>query len=204
MSIDGYAAGPSQDLDNPLGVGGQKLHEWVFKTRTGLRMLGEQGGDEGIDDSFLANADDGIGATIMGRNMFGPIRGPWAGDWKGWWGNNPPYHTPVFVLTNHPRASITMEGGTIFPFVNDGIYAALEQAVEAADSKDIRLGGGVSTIRQYLREGLIDEMHLAVSPVLLGSGEDLLQGIDVPSLGYQLTEHVSTPNATHVVITKQN
>ena len=205
MSLDGYGAGPHQDLQNPLGLGGLALHEWAFPTRTFHQMLGDDGGTTGIDNDFLERGFEGIGAWIMGRNMFGPIRGDWPdNDWKGWWGNNPPYHTPVFVLTNHPRASITMEGGTIFHFVNDGIYAALEQAVEAADSKDIRLGGGVSTIRQYLREGLIDEMHLAVSPVLLGSGEDLLQGIDVPSLGYQLTEHVSTPNATHVVITKQN
>ncbi|MDX6712400.1 MAG: hypothetical protein QOH96_3416 [Blastocatellia bacterium] len=205
ISLDGYGAGPHQDLQNPLGLGGLALHEWAFPTRTFHQMLGDDGGTTGIDNDFLERGFEGIGAWIMGRNMFGPIRGDWPdNDWKGWWGNNPPYHTPVFVLTNHPRASITMEGGTIFHFVNDGIHAALEQAVEAADSKDIRLGGGVSTIRQYLREGLIDEMHLAVSPVLLGSGEDLLQGIDVPSLGYQLTEHVSTPNATHVVITKQN
>jgi dihydrofolate reductase len=205
ISLDGYGAGPHQDLQNPLGLGGLALHEWAFPTRTFHQMLGDEEGTTGIDNEFLERGFEGIGAWIMGRNMFGPIRGDWPdNDWKGWWGNNPPYHTPVFVLTNHPRASITMEGGTIFHFVNDGIHAALEQAVEAADSKDIRLGGGVSTIRQYLRERLIDEMHLAVSPVLLGSGEDLLQGIDVPSLGYQLTEHVSTPNATHVVITKQN
>jgi dihydrofolate reductase len=205
ISLDGYGAGPHQDLQNPLGLGGLALHEWAFPTRTFHQMLGDDGGTTGIGNDFLERGFEGIGAWIMGRNMFGPIRGDWPdNDWKGWWGNNPPYHTPVFVLTNHPRASITMEGGTIFHFVNDGIHAALEQAVEAADSKDIRLGGGVSTIRQYLREGLIDEMHLAVSPVLLGSGEDLLQGIDVPSLGYQLTEHVSTPNATHFIITKQN
>ena len=205
ISLDGYGAGPHQDLQNPLGLGGLALHEWAFPTRTFHQMLGDGEGTTGIDNEFLERGFEGIGAWIMGRNMFGPIRGDWPdNDWKGWWGNNPPYHTPVFVLTNHPRASITMEGGTIFHFVTDGIHAALEQAVEAADSKDIRLGGGVSTIRQYLREGLIDEMHLAVSPVLLGSGEDLLQGIDVPGLGYQLTEHVSTPNATHVVIQKLN
>jgi len=198
MSIDGYAAGPSQDLDNPLGVGGQKLHEWVFKTRTGLRMLGEQGGDEGIDDDFLAHADDGIGATIMGRNMFGPIRGPWAGDdWRGWWGDDPPYHHQVFVLTHHPHDPIPMQGGTTFNFVTDGIEAALSRAFAAADGLDVRLGGGASTVQQYLRAGLIDELNLAVVPIFLGSGERLFDHLDGGPTGYECVEMVSSPAVTH-------
>jgi len=204
ISLDGYGAGPNQDLDNPLGVGGMALHEWVFATRTFQQMLGKDGGTTGIDNDFAARGFGGIGAWILGRNMFGPVRGPWPDDnWKGWWGDNPPYHVPVFVLTNHPRPAITMSGGTTFHFVTDGIHAALEQAVAAANGQDIRLGGGVATIREYLRAGLIDEMHLAISPVLVGSGENLLEGIDLPNLGYQCTEHVPTPNATHVVFTKR-
>jgi dihydrofolate reductase len=202
VSLDGYGAGPNQDLDNPLGVGGMALHEWAFTTRTFRRMFGQDGGATGIDDDFAARGFDNIGAWILGRNMFGPVRGPWPDDtWKGWWGDNPPYHTPVFVLTNHQRASLTMSGGTTFHFVTDGIDA-LRRAADAAGSRDIRLGGGVATIRQYLRAGLIDEMHLAFSPVLLGSGEHLLAGIDAAKLGYRCTEHVPTPNATHVVIAK--
>jgi dihydrofolate reductase len=205
VSLDGYGAGPNQNLDNPLGVGGTALHEWLFATCTFQQMCGKDGGTTGIGNDFAMRGFDRIGAWILGRNMFGPVRGPWPDNtWKGWWGDNPPYHTPVFVLTNHPRASITMSGGTTFHFVTDGIHAALERAVDAAKGQDIRLGGGVATIRQYLCAGLIDEMHLAISPILLGSGEALLQGIDVPKLGYQLTEHVSTPNATHVVITKRS
>jgi dihydrofolate reductase len=197
MSIDGYAAGPSQDVDNPLGVGGSLLHEWIFKTRTGLRMLGEQGGDEGIDDGFLANADDGIGATIMGRNMFGPIRGPWAGDWKGWWGDDPPYHHQVFVLTHHPHDPISMQGGTTFNFVTDGIESALERAFEAADGMDVRLGGGASTVQQYLRAGLIDEMGLAIVPIFLGSGERLFDHLDGGPVGYECVELVGSPSVVH-------
>ena len=198
ISIDGYVAGPSQDVDNPLGVGGPMLHEWVFKTRTGLRMLGEQGGDEGIDDRFLANADDGIGATIMGRNMFGPIRGPWAGaDWKGWWGDDPPYHHQVFVLTHHPHDPISMQGGTTFNFVTDGIESALERAFEAADGMDVRLGGGASTVQQYLRAGLIDEMGLAMVPIFLGSGERLFDHLDGGPTGYECMEMVCSPAVTH-------
>jgi dihydrofolate reductase len=204
ISLDGYGAGPNQDLDNPLGVGGIALHEWAFATRTFQQMLGKHGGTTGIDNDFAARGFDRIGAWIIGRNMFGPVRGPWPDHtWKGWWGDNPPYHTPVFVLTNHPRASIIMSGGTTFHFVTDGIHAALERAVDAANGQDIRLGGGVATIRQYLCAGLIDEMHLAISPILLGSGECLLQGIDAPNLGYQRAEHVPTPTSTHVVITKR-
>jgi dihydrofolate reductase len=203
VSVDGYGAGPSQDRTNPLGVGGMALHQWVFATRTFQKMFGKEGGATGIDDDFAARGFDNIGAWILGRNMFGPIRGPWPDDsWKGWWGDTPPYHTPVFVLTHHPRASIAMNGGTTFHFVTDGIHAALQRATDAANGKDIRLGGGVATVRQYLRAGLIDEMHLAISPILLGAGEHLLVDIDTPKLGYQCTGHVATPNATHVVITK--
>jgi dihydrofolate reductase len=203
ISLDGYGAGPNQDLDNPLGVGGVALHEWVFATRTFQQMFGRDGGETGIDDDFVARGFANIGAWIMGRNMFGPVRGAWPDDtWKGW-GDNPPYHCPVFVLTHHPRTSITMSGDTTFHFVNDGIHAALKRAAEAANGQDIRLGGGVATIQQYLRAGLVDEMHLAISPILIGSGEHLLEGIDAPKLGYECTEHVPTKNATHVVIIKR-
>jgi dihydrofolate reductase len=204
VSLDGFGAGPNQDLGNPPGVGGGALHEWVVATRTFQRMCGRDGGTTGIDDDFAARGFTNIGAWIMGRNMFGPVRGPWSDEtWKGWWGDNPPYHTPVFVLTHHPRASIAMDGGTTFHFVTDGIEAALKRAVEAADGRDVRLGGGVATIRQYLHAGLVDEMHLAISPVLLGSGERLFDGIDAPKLGYRCTEHVPTAAATHVVLTRR-
>lgn len=204
ISLDGYGAGPNQDRDNPLGVGGMALHEWVLATRTFRKMHGQDGGATGIDDDIAARGFDNIGAWIIGRNMFGPIRGPWPDDaWKGWWGDNPPYHTPVFVLTSHSRASIEMSGGTIFHFVADGIHTALERAADAANGQDVRLGGGVATIRQYLRAGLIDEMHLAMSPILLGSGECLMQGLDMPKLGYRCTKQVATASATHFVITKQ-
>jgi dihydrofolate reductase len=204
ISLDGYGAGPDQNLENPLGVGGLALHEWFFGTRTFRQMIGKDGGATGIDDDFAARGFDNIGAWIIGRNMFGPIRGPWPDNvWKGWWGDHPPYHTPVFVLTRHPRASIDMAGGTTFHFVTDGIHAALERAVGAANGQDVRLGGGVATIRQYLLAGLIDEMHLAMSPALLGSGESLLEGIDAPKLGYRCTEHTPTPNATHFVLKKR-
>jgi dihydrofolate reductase len=201
ISLDGYGAGPGQDLANPLGVGGKELHKWFVATRTFQQVFGREGGTTGVDDDFAARGLKNIGAYILGRNMFGPVRGPWPDDsWKGWWGDNPPYHCPVFVLTHHPRASFAMDGGTTFHFVTGGIHTALERAREAANGKDIRLGGGVATVREYLRDGLIDEMHLAVSPVLLGSGEHLLAGIDTPKLGYKCTEHVATPNATHVVL----
>src|SRR5438876_11630841 len=178
ISLDGYGAGRRQDLQNPLGVGGPSLHEWVVRTRTFAKAFGDEGGVTGVDDDFAARGFEGIGAWILGRNMFGPVRGPWPDDtWKGWWGNEPPYHAPVFVLTHHPRAPLRMAGGTEFRFVTHGIHAALEQATAAADGRDVRLGGGVSTIRQYLRAGLIDELHLAIRPVLLGSGEHLMNGI---------------------------
>jgi len=205
LSIDGFGAGPNQDLANPLGVGGMGLHGWVFPTRTFMRMHGDGSADgtTGIDDDFARRGFEGLGAWILGRNMFGPVRGAWPDDaWKGWWGDTPPYHTPVFVLTHHPRPSIVMAGGTTFHFVTDGIHAALQRAREAAGGLDVRLGGGVATIRQYLSAGLIDELHLAISPVILGSGEPLFAGIDLLKLGLRCTEHVSTPNATHVILTK--
>ncbi|HUB07970.1 MAG TPA: dihydrofolate reductase family protein [Myxococcales bacterium] len=208
ISIDGYGAGPHQDLDNPLGVGGMALHQWLFGTKTFRKMHGQAGSTEGIggvDDDFAARAFENVGAWILGRNMFGPVRGPWPDEsWKGWWGPNPPYHLPVFVLTHHPRPSMAMEGGTTFHFVTDGIEAALKRARAVAGGKDVRLGGGVATIRQYLEAGLIDEIHLAISPVLLGRGEPLLAGIDAVSLGYECTEHVPTNQATHVVLTKRS
>ncbi len=204
LSLDGYGAGPDQSRDNPLGVGGMGLHQWVFPTRTFQTLFGKEGGTTGIDDDFAARGFANVGAWILGRNMFGPIRGAWPDEaWKGWWGDNPPYHTPVFVLTHHARASIAMAGGTTFHFVTDGIEAALKRATAAAEGKDVRLGGGVATIRQYLRAGMIDELHLAISPVLLGSGEHLLAGIDLPKLGYDCSEHVATASATHVVLGKR-
>lgn len=204
LSLDGYGAGPNQNLDNPLGVGGFGLHGWMLPTRTFQQMQGMEGGVIGVDDDMTARGLTNVGAWILGRNMFGPIRGPWPDDtWTGWWGANPPYHTPVFVLTKYPRPSIVMDGGTIFHFVTDGIHAALEKATEAAHGQDIRLGGGVATIRQYLQAGLIDEMHCAISPALLGSGEHLFAGIDIPALGYQGTEHITTANATHFTLTKR-
>jgi len=198
ISFDGYAAGPRQDVDNPLGVGGPRLHEWIFKTRYGRRMIGEEGGDEGLDDQFLARGDAGIGATVMGRNMFGPIRGFWTDlEWKGWWGDDPPYHHQVFVLTHHARAPITMEGGTTFNFVTDGIQSALAQAFEAAGGLDVRLGGGAATVQQYLKAGLIDEMHIAVVPIFLGAGERLFDHLDGGPFGYECVELVSSPSVTH-------
>jgi len=203
ISLDGYGAGPNQNLDNPLGVGGEALHQWMLPTRTFRKMSGQEGGATGIDDDFAARGFKNVGAWILGRNMFGPVRGPWPDDsWKGWWGDNPPYHVPVFVLTHHPRHSITMAGRTTFHFVTDGIEAALQRAADAANGKDVRLGGGVATIRDYLRARMIDEMHFAISPTLLGTGEHLFAGLDVPNLGYECSEHVATPNATHVVLTK--
>jgi dihydrofolate reductase len=204
LSLDGYGAGPDQSLENPLGVGGPGLHDWFFPTRTFQKMFGTEGGTTGIDDDFAVRGFANVGAWILGRNMFGPIRGPWPEEaWKGWWGESPPYHVPVFVLTHHARAPIEMKGGTTFHFVTDGIEAALTRATAAAGGKDVRLGGGVATIRQYLRAGLIDEMHLTIAPVLLGAGEHLLAGIDMLKLGYECSEHVPTATATHVVLRKR-
>jgi dihydrofolate reductase len=201
VSADGYGAGPNQALDNPMGVGGMALHEWVFPTRSFQKMhAGKDEGTTGPDDDFATRGFENLGAWILGRNMFGPVRGSWLDDsWKGWWGDEPPYHCDVFVLTHHARAPIEMKGGTVFHFVTDGIEAALERARKSADGKDIRLGGGVSTIRQYLRAGLVDEMHLAMAPALLGSGENLFADIDLPGLGYKRAEHVATASATHLV-----
>ena len=205
ISLDGYGAGPNQSFDNPLGVGGESLHDWFVVTRAFHQGAGQDGGESGVDDDFAARGAENLGAFIMGRNMFGPPQGgDWVDDtWKGWWGDNPPYHGPVFVLTHYPRAPMTMEGGTTFHFVTDGIHAALKRAIEAAHGKDIRLAGGVATIRQYLQAGLIDQLHLAIAPILLGSGEALLSGIDTLTLGYVLTEHVQTAKATHIVLTKR-
>jgi dihydrofolate reductase len=204
LSLDGFGAGPNQDRDNPLGVGGLALHGWMLPTRTFQKAFGQGEGTTGPDDDFAARGFDNIGAWILGRNMFGPVRGDWRDDsWKGWWGENPPYHTDVFVLTRHAREPIEMEGGTTFRFVTDGIRSALDKARASANGRDVRLGGGVDTIRQYLEAGLIDEMHLAVSPVLLGAGEHLLGGLDLPALGYETTEYVNTPSAAHYVLAKQ-
>lgn len=203
LSLDGFGAGPDQSLEDPLGKGGRSLHEWAFATRTFREMFGEQGGEEGVDERFARQSMAGFGAFILGRNMFGPVRGDWPdNEWQGWWGDNPPYHAPTFILTHHPRAPIEMKGGTVFHFVTDGIEAALERAREAAGELDVKIGGGAETVRQYLRAGLIDEMHLAIAPVLLGRGEGLFAGLDLPALGYRVTESVAGERATHVVITR--
>ena len=204
ISLDGYGAGPDQSREEPLGKNGESLHDWLVSTRTFQQLSNKSGGTTGPDDDFAARGFENVGAWIMGRNMFGPVRGPWPDDsWRGWWGKNPPYHVPVFVLTHHPRPPLDMEGGTVFHFVTEGIDAALARARSAAGGRDIRIGGGASTIRQYLAARAIDEMHLAVSPVLLGGGESLLAGIDLLALGYAITEHVPTGKATHVVISKR-
>ncbi len=199
VSLDGYAAGPHQDLDHPLGVGGSQLHEWIFATLSGGRMIGREGGIEGLDDDFFSERESGVGATIMGRNMFGPVRGPWGtSEWTGWWGENPPFHHPVFVLTHHSRPPIEMQGGTIFYFVDDGIETVLGAALEAAGEQDVLVGGGTATIKQYLRASLIDEMHLAIVPVLLGSGERLFDDLGPTASNYRCVEHVCSPAVTHI------
>ncbi len=204
VSVDGYGAGSHQDLQHPLGVHGPELMEWLFATRMWRKMHGHDDGESGVDNAMAEQGFEGVGAWILGRNMFGPVRGPWPDDsWKGWWGDEPPYHTPVFVLTHHPRAPLTMAGGTDFRFVTEGIEAAWEQARAAAGGRDVRLGGGVATIREYLRAALIDELHLAVRPVLLGSGEHLWQGIDLRALGYECARHVAGERATHVFLRRR-
>ena len=204
ISLDGYGAGPRQDRENGLGVGGEALHDWFVGTRAFREMHGKTGGTTGPDNDFAKRSMVRIGAWIMGRNMFGPERGPWRDDqWRGWWGKNPTYHTPVFVLTRYAREPITMEGGTVFHFVTGGIQDALQRARQAAGDLDIQLGGGVSTLRQYLEARLIDEMHVAIAPILLGAGEHLFAGLDLPALGYACTEHVATPAATHFVLTRK-
>ena len=205
ISLDGYGAGPGQEIDNPLGVGGEDLHQWAIPTRTFQRALfGAEGGTTGIDDDFAARGLRNIGAWILGRNMFGPIRGPWPDmNWRGWWGDNPPYHVPVFILTHHARPPAEMEGGTVFHFVAGGIQDALDRAREAANRMDVRVGGGANTIQQYFRAGLVDEMHVAIAPILLGRGERLFEGVDLPALGYECVQYVASENATHVVFGRQ-
>ncbi len=203
ISLDGFGAGPEQSLEHPLGRRGQELHQWAFGTRFFHAMTGREGGSEGVDHAYADRAMTGFGAFILGRNMFGPSRGPWPDDgWKGWWGPSPPYHAPTFVLTHHPRDPLEMEGGTTFVFVTEGIEAALEQAKAAAGDLDVKIAGGVDTVRQYLRAGLIDELHFALSPVVLGQGEAMFTGIDLPALGFRVTEHQATEYATHVVLAR--
>jgi dihydrofolate reductase len=204
FSVDGYGAGPNQDLQNPLGVHGLELVDWFFHTRVWNRMHGNAAGETGLDNEIAELGFSGFGAWILGRNMFGPVRGPWPDEsWKGWWGEEPPYHTPVFVLTHYPRPPLKMAGGTEFRFVTEGIHAALEQAKTAAGGRDVRLGGGVATIRQYLQAGLIDELHLAMQPVLLGSGEHLLRDLDLRSLGYECEKTVAGERATHIFLSRR-
>lgn len=203
LSADGFGAGPDQSLENPLGRRGTELHEWLIRTRFFKAMFGEDGGSEGVDNDYAARSMAGFGAFILGRNMFGPVRGDWPDDdWKGWWGVNPPYHAPTYVLTHFPRAPIVMEGGTTFYFTTEGIEAALEKAKATAGDRDVKIGGGVSTVRQYLQAGLVDELHFAISPVFLGCGEALFAGIDLPALGFRVTERKMTGHALHVVLGK--
>ncbi|WP_201312536.1 dihydrofolate reductase family protein [Dyella sp. EPa41] len=205
LSLDGYGAGPRQDLENPLGVGGPELMEWFFPTRLWQSMYGEGGGETGVDNTLAEAGFKNVGAWILGRNMFGPVRGPWPDEsWRGWWGEEPPYHVPVFVLTHHPRPPLPMAGGTTFHFVTGGIHAALAQAKAAAGGLDVRLGGGVATVRQYLQERLIDELHLAVRPVLLGSGENLFQDLDLRALGYECHHHMQGERALHAFLRKRS
>jgi dihydrofolate reductase len=204
ISIDGFGAGANQSLEKPMGVGGNALHGWAMATRTFQeKVFGNKGGEAGIDDDFALRGFHNVGAWIMGRNMFGPVRGAWPDEsWRGWWGENPVYHTQVFVLTHHPRAPLVMAGGTTFHFVTERVRVALERAREVANGKDVRIGGGTATIRQYLQERLIDELHLAISPVLLGAGEPLFEGINLVDLGYTCTQHIPTQRATHIVLTR--
>jgi dihydrofolate reductase len=203
LSIDGFGAGPEQSMQDPLGKRGMELHQWAFGTRTFQTMFGKEGGSQGVDDDYAMRAMAGFGAFILGRNMFGPVRGDWTNDsWKGWWGDNPPYHAPTFILTHYPRDPIVMEGGTTFYFITEGIEAALEQARAVAGGQDVKIGGGVSTVRQYLQAGLVDELHFAVAPVVLGHGEAMFAGIDLPELGFRVIEHAATDLATHIVLSR--
>lgn len=205
ISLDGFGAGPNQDVDNPLGIGGTGLHQWFIPTQTFQRNHGGSDGTTGIDDDFAARGFANVGAWIIGRNMFGPVRGPWPDlNWKGWWGDSPPYHVPVFVLTHHERPSVEMAGGTTFHFVTGGIHAALDRARAAANEKDVRIGGGANVIQQYLRASLIDELHFAISPILLGRGERLFDGVDMRALNYECVQFVSTEKATHVVLQRRD
>jgi dihydrofolate reductase len=204
ISLDGYGAGPDQGVDHPLGVGGENLHGWLVATRNWRQMHGQEGGATGVDDEFAVRGTENVGAWILGRNMFGPVRGAWPDlEWKGWWGSKPPYDGPVFVLTHHPRPPIETENATTFRFVTEGVHWALERARQAAGDQDVLIGGGADTIRQFLREGLIDELHIAIAPVLLGRGEALFQGLDLPALGYRLAEHARSEAATHIVLRRR-
>ena len=201
ISLDGYGAAADQSLDNPMGIDGKAVHEWVFSTRWWSQIIGQEGGTEGIDNDFLKRGSENLGAWIIGRNMFGPVRGPWPDmNWKGWWGNNPPYHVPVYVLTHYARPPLEMEGGTTFYFITEGIHDALAKAREAANGKDIRIGGGASIIQQYLREGLIDELHIAITPTILGGGERLFDNVDLRKLGYECVRFEASENVTHVIL----
>jgi dihydrofolate reductase len=203
VSLDGFAAGTAQSMENPLGVRGPELFQWFFPTRTFRQMQGKDDGETGVDDQFAQRAMAGFGAFILGRNMFGPVRGEWPDDqWKGWWGEDPPYHAPTFIMTHYARAPIEMLGGTTFHFVTGGIEEALQRAREAAGAKDIKIGGGAETVRQYVKAGHVDEIHLAVAPVALGQGEPLFSGMDLRALGYRTVEHVPTALATHIVLAK--
>ncbi|ANK92148.1 MULTISPECIES: dihydrofolate reductase family protein [Rhizobium] len=203
VSVDGFGAGPEQSLNDPLGKRGPEMFQWFFHTRTFRAMMGKDDGSTGIDEDYASRAMANFGAFILGRNMFGPIRGEWPDDaWKGWWGPNPPYHAPTYILTHYPREPLVMEGGTTFHFVTGGIHQALDQAKAAAGDKDVKIGGGVATVRQYLQAGLIDELHFAVSPVVLGKGEAMFAGIDLPALGFRVTEHVASEKTTHLVLAK--
>ena len=205
ISLDGYGAGPDQSVDNPLGVGGEALHEWIISTRSWRQMHAKEGGASGVDDDFAARGTKNVGAWILGRNMFGPVRGPWPDmTWKGWWGDKPPFDCPVFVLTHHPHPPIEMENATTFHFVTEGIHPALELARQAARDKDVLIGGGANTVRQFLREGLVDELHIAIAPVLLGQGEALFTDLDLPASGYQLAEHATSEAATHVILNRKD
>ena len=204
ISLDGYGAGPDQSLANPLGLGGEDLHDWLISARSWRQMHGKEGGTGGIDDDFAARGGRNVGAWIIGRNMFGPIRGPWPDmNWKGWWGNNPPYHMPVFVLTHHPRPPLEMEGGTTFYFVTEGIHDALARARKAANGMDIQIGGGVNTLHQFLREGLIDEFHIAITPTILGRGERLFDGVDLRKSGYECVRFEASEKATHFILRRK-
>ncbi|GAA4443330.1 dihydrofolate reductase family protein [Ravibacter arvi] len=204
ISLDGYGAGTDQSLDSPLGIGGESLHEWVTSTRSWRQMHEQAGGSEGVDNDFAMRGNENIGAWIIGRNMFGPVRGPWPDErWKGWWGDNPPYHVPVYVLTHYARPPLEMEGGTTFYFVTEGIHAALDRAREAAIGKDIRIGGGADTIQQYLREGLIDELHIAIAPTLLGKGEGLFGKVDWHKAGYECTRFGASEKAMHIILQRK-
>jgi dihydrofolate reductase len=203
VSIDGFSAGVEQSLNHPLGIRGDELFQWFFPTRAFREMLGKEGGETGVDNEFGRRAMEGFGAFILGRNMFGPVRGEWPDEqWKGWWGDNPPYHAPTFILTHYPRPPVEMLGGTTFHFVTDGIESALQRAREAAGAKDVKIGGGVETVKQYVQAGHVDEIHLAFAPVALGRGESLFDGMDLRALGYRTVEHVSTDRATHIVLAK--